>query len=253
MLNVVIFGCIVTGLAVGVISKLISDETLFQPVAAGTAAGAFIAIHYRLYRWKRSSARRKEIVERLVEATKLDCKDAGKILVIRAVDDEASLTLAFGAILNRLVPTITFWIVGMFFWAACISFYYSTFKLWMRGIPNHEDEAIGTTIGRALFAGILSSDWWIAVSVIAGVSYVAIALGRSLYGREMAMAPLECQINSQSAPDGAHLSKVVTLVSAERVRGLRHGIYDFDACASTIAQWACEELTRARASPHQGP
>jgi hypothetical protein len=103
-----------------------------------------------------------------------------------------------------------------------------------------------------LMATLSTLGWLAPLSAIAGALFVAFVLGRSVFGREMAMAPLECQINTQSAPDGANLSKVVTLVSAERVPGLRHGIYDLDDCAPTIAQWACDELTRAREPSHVG-
>jgi hypothetical protein len=95
-----------------------------------------------------------------------------------------------------------------------------------------------------LMATFSTLDWLALLSAIAGALFVAFVLGRSVYGREMAMAPLECQINTQSVPDGSDLSKVVTLVSADRVRGLRHGIYDLDDCAPTIAQWACDELVK---------
>jgi hypothetical protein len=100
MFSVIIFGFIVAGLAAVTVSTL-GGET---PLSWLVIIGASLAILYRYSRWKRGSPRRKEIVQRLVGATRLDCDNVRKLLIIRAIDDEASLTLAFGAILNRLVP-----------------------------------------------------------------------------------------------------------------------------------------------------
>ena len=67
-------------------------------------------------------------------------------------------------------------------------------------------------------------------------------LGRTVYGREMATAVLNCQINTQSVPDGTALSKLITLSSPRAERHLRHGIYEHVDCAETVAGWASEQL-----------
>jgi hypothetical protein len=235
MFSVIIFGFIVAGLAAVTVSTL--GET---PLSWLVIVGAFVAILYRHSRWKRGITRRKEIVQRLVAATRLDCDNVRKLLIVRAIDDEASLTLAFGAILNRLVPAaivVMYW-AFIYWWVVC--WYYFLSNLWKSGIPKQFEELQAMW----LMATFSTLDWLALLSAIAGALFVAFVLGRSVYGREMAMAPLECQINTQSVPDGSDLSKVVTLVSADRVRGLRHGIYDLDDCAPTIAQWACDELVK---------
>jgi hypothetical protein len=49
---------------------------------------------------------------------------------------------------------------------------------------------------------------------------------------------MECQINTQSAPDRHYLSQIVTLVSQSYVKSLRHGIYEHEFCAKAITDWA---------------
>ncbi len=53
---------------------------------------------------------------------------------------------------------------------------------------------------------------------------------------------MECQINTQSAPDAVGLSKIVTLVRRTYVKSLRHGIYDNEDCAKAISDWVRSRL-----------
>ena len=69
-------------------------------------------------------------------------------------------------------------------------------------------------------------------------------LAQSFHGRELAIAPMECQINIQSVPDASDLSKIVTLIpstKASRYRSgsRRHAIYDHEDCPMVIARWIC--------------
>ena len=66
---------------------------------------------------------------------------------------------------------------------------------------------------------------------------------RTVHGRELARNPMECQINTNSTPDAMGLSKIITLVRRTYVRSLRHGIYDHEDCAKTIANWVRSELS----------
>ena len=53
---------------------------------------------------------------------------------------------------------------------------------------------------------------------------------------------MECQINTQSTPDAAGLSRIVTLVRRAYVKSLRHGIYDHEECAKSISDWIHSQL-----------
>jgi hypothetical protein len=70
-------------------------------------------------------------------------------------------------------------------------------------------------------------------------------VSRMVHGRELAISPMECQINTQSAPDATDLSQVVTLVSRKYVKSLRHGIYEHENCASAISDWVRAQLDAA--------
>jgi hypothetical protein len=53
---------------------------------------------------------------------------------------------------------------------------------------------------------------------------------------------MDCQINTQSAPDGTGI-KIVTLVSDKYVKWFgRHGIYERDDCAKAISDWIQAQL-----------
>ena len=70
-----------------------------------------------------------------------------------------------------------------------------------------------------------------------------LAVARSAHGRELARSPMECQINTQSTPDAKGLLEIITLVPQTHVKSLRHGIYDHEDCAKTIANWVRSELS----------
>jgi hypothetical protein len=88
----------------------------------------------------------------------------------------------------------------------------------------------------AVFAGLA------ICSILTGILLGMLMVSRSVHGRELAVSPMECQINTQSTPDGVG-TKIVTLVRRTFVKSLRHGIYDHEDCAKTIANWVRSELS----------
>jgi hypothetical protein len=73
----------------------------------------------------------------------------------------------------------------------------------------------------------------VSIAVLAGLFLIA----RTVHGRELVRSPMECQINTNSTPDAKGLSEIITLVRRTYVRSFRHGIYDHEDCAKTIANW----------------
>jgi hypothetical protein len=162
-------------------------------------------------------------VEALQNATRLGTQfPAQRLLVVRAIDDEASLALALGRILNYVTA---YMIVNLGF-AVLLSAGVLKFMSEAGWLPSWADLAAGGIF--VLVTGTLGS---------------FLIAARSIHGRELAIAPMECQINTQSAPDASGLSKIVTLVSSQsrkphRYRsGLRHSIYDHEDCAKVIVSW----------------
>jgi hypothetical protein len=162
---------------------------------------------------RRATARQNK-VEALTDATRfgqIASAQAQRLLVIRAIDDEASLALALGTIFDYVITR---------------TIMYSL--LWLPLIP--------------LLLGMLSLGWSYNAAQILGYALIIMLLGalmvsRSVHGRELAVSPMECQINTQSAPDATDLSQIVTLISHGYVKSLRHGIYEHENCARAISDW----------------
>lgn len=211
---------------------------------------------YFIVRFKSRVAQRKDKSEELVRKSKLGFVDAIRLFVIRAIDDEASLTLAFGSILNRVIPKIFLLLpfVGLaaLLWsiASPIYFLFSGDRV----LYNEQDvrdwcfdvysDACGflemqqlEKLYAVFFAFRFSLSPLSSIVLLTGAALLfLVVLGRSVYGREMAFAPMECQISSHSSPDGINFSRVVTLPATPN-RRRRHGIYDRDDCIDEIARW----------------
>jgi hypothetical protein len=172
-------------------------------------------------------------LDKLHTATRLgELLSTQRLLVIRTIDDEASLTLALGAILNYvtarsiafiMVLYLVLWAIivpGLVLWAIIVP---GTLVAWFSKI----------TFAVALGVGVCST----LTIILFGI----LLASRSVHGRELAISPMECQINTQSTPDGVG-AKIITLVRRTYVKSLRHGIYDHEDCAKTIAHWVRLQL-----------
>jgi hypothetical protein len=173
----------------------------------------------------RRVAARQNRVEALADATRfgpIASAQARRLLVIRAIDDEASLVLALGTIFNYgTTKAIAFSSAILPFLIALLAFGLATWK------P--------------------SGDWHYNFAQIIGIALIFVLLGvltasRTVHGTELAMSPMECQINTQSAPDATDVSQVITLISHTYVQSRRHGIYEHENCARAISDWIHSQL-----------
>jgi hypothetical protein len=170
---------------------------------------------------------RQKQLAALESATRLgELASAKRLLVIRAIDDEASLTLALGTILNYATERLI------------------TYVLYLYGTMTFV-----TLFGNKWFPAVFSR-WAFPVALACFIVFTLLLFGalmvsRMVHGRELAISPMECQINTQSAPDAADLSQIVTLVSRKYVKSLRHGIYEHENCASAISDWVRAQLGAA--------
>jgi hypothetical protein len=172
----------------------------------------------------RAPARQNQL-DALKNATRLgELMSAQRLLVIRAIDDEASLTLALGTIVNystaRAIPFVLPLTVVLLFITYLIAFWFlkSDVFRWVK----------------LAFMG------WSAAWIIMLLGMLMVA--RTVHGWELAASPLECQINTQSTPDATGLSKIITLVRRTYVKSLRHGIYDHEDCPKAISDWVRSQL-----------
>jgi hypothetical protein len=184
-----------------------------------SSAVMFAILCFGLSWWiiRRAPARRAR-VEALRDATRLGkiaSAQAQRLLVIRAIDDEASLIMALGAIFNYVT-------VRVIAFAFLISGVLSSviINLWVDFLPALQLAFAALTI---MLLGLLVA-------------------ARTVHGWTLAVSPMECQINTQSTPDAKGLSAIVTLVRRTYVKSLRHGIYDHEDCARTISDWVRSQL-----------
>jgi hypothetical protein len=169
-------------------------------------------------------------------------KLGSRFIAIRAIDDEASFTLAIGGIgarlstiwlslLGFLRPDNVNWVLS----GSAIMLLMATFE--------PKAEVLGATLVAileiAFFVGplvFLASPLLVLFLVI--LSGVLKAL---VYGRELILFGFLCEVNAQSAPDGFAVS-AMTLQQVDRAGRLRHSLYDEPECPKTVAAWIAARL-----------
>jgi hypothetical protein len=221
--------CPLLGVLLGAALAMLSLSDHFGADSWGFAIAIFLLVTAMfLVGWwwiiRRAPARQVKL-DRLRLATRLGkLAPAQPLLVVRAIDDEASLILALGALLNHITARLITYIFLLQFLLL------PTFLLFadMKWVP---------WLGEATFGGAMLGA---IASTIA--LFGILILSRSVHGWELAASPLECQINTQSAPDAIGLSKIVTLPPHTYARSLRHGIYEHTDCAEAISVWVHSQL-----------
>jgi hypothetical protein len=230
-----------------------------------------VALSFLLYR-----AVRIKVAE-LVKLTSLSPSvRKHPLLILRAVDDEASLSLAAAAIGNRLsaviglcsnlifvatlilfLPVILvalFSVAGEFFDWKFLEDFDKTFGEYFDWAIESSGGVVVKAFGWGLYGAGVSA--FVALVLAPGIC-------KSFFGRELLFNYLGCNINSQSAPDsidrqsefhfgseGSSWGMVVTLADEGR-RGLRHCLYNDPQCVERIAAWlaaspACRSPRQAR-------
>jgi hypothetical protein len=195
---------------------------------------ALVTLPMLLIGWywiKKRPAARQNKVQALSLATRLgEAVASQRLLVIRAIDDEASLILALGAILNYITVKsimLVYWIMATLPVSVLLGLIFVL--IYQRSPVNHGPTWYIDVVGLLCSAFIV---------MLFGV----LAASRLVYGGELTKSPMECQINTQSAPDAIDLSQIVTLIWDKYVKTLRHGIYEHDNCAQVISDWVRSQL-----------
>jgi hypothetical protein len=179
---------------------------------------------------KRAARRRQDHVEILKTATRLGeivSPQAQRLLIIRAIDDEASLVLAFSTIANSFITRAIRYIRWIIF-GPISAILLSVVVIRCFKISFEQ--------------GFKQADWYedvikVGCSALILFLFGLLSVARTAHGRELAVSPMELQINTQSAPDAKGLSEIVTLVRRTHAKSLRHGIYEHEDCAKTISDW----------------
>jgi hypothetical protein len=195
--------------------------------------------------------RRSAWVNRLIGASMASPRSLAphKILVLRGVEDEAALVLAFGAFGARLAHTLAryserclpFWkkpwlilpksVVGsdLFLWMVIPAVVVGV-DLWVNGTLG--------TVGTTALVAVAFLAMFVTLSVF-GCNVL-----KSVHGRELLVGGFVCEVTNASAPDSLHQSvSIATLpVPMEYRQPIRHSLYDHRFCFRAIAAWLCNTL-----------
>jgi hypothetical protein len=152
-------------------------------------------------------------------------RDSDWLLVLRGVDDEASLSLAAGAIGNRIthfflgsfLPNVTAVFVLISFLAILITWFFGSVGDWWEQL------------------GLVGLGWAAAIATV--VLFLPGSF-RTVFGRELLLGCWRCEISADSSPDTIAGVRVNTFLRpGSREGGLRHSLYANPEVAPYIATW----------------
>jgi pimeloyl-ACP methyl ester carboxylesterase len=158
----------------------------------------------------------------LSEATSANASVLGdRLLVLRGVDDEASLTLAVGAATNRLMRVAYALLMRRVMWGLIIAYVVFFFAGWSK---TYILNLIGATMFLAAFALFLPG------------------FIRTVFGRELAFGAFRCDAAHDSVPDSCG-SLVKTFQNSADDNRLFHSLHQNPKVPQTIASWISEKET----------
>lgn len=151
-----------------------------------------------------------------------------RLLVLRAFDDEAALSLAAGAVATRIANLLAGKILFYpYLFIVLVSFLLPAL------IPSLSDwawspSAILRLIRESMYLGLAALTIGIMGPMLKGV-----------FGRELFLGAARCEISAESAPDISDRVDVTTLnpcIFTDMIRR-RHALYDNEACRNAISEW----------------
>jgi hypothetical protein len=180
-----------------------------------------------------------------------------RLLVLRAIDDEAAMSLAAGSIANRVAataaPVLGLMAIAM---STIILFLTVVFPAMLAFPPLRREVSLSSEQPYLSDFGIFLSQKFIEplISVIMADQFdqvigifsfaclvlIACVLGipKVVYGRELFTRSFGIDLDAHSAPDSVCNVKVMTLSRSSRAsRVLQHAIYEHPDCVPTIMDW----------------
>jgi hypothetical protein len=225
-------------------------HTLFGLLIGIPLLGILLAIispilGIRIDRNREFTARAKRIFEATDNASVI-ISNKLRILVLRAIDDEASLALAFGSIGNRLsllASSIFFKVVTYYCWfllvvlAGLWIFFNFAAQSWQNRFST-----LLTDQDFALWQFVFHLMIYLLPAFCCGLLLLSNAF-KAAYGRELLFGGMSYAISTHSAPDNSEMRlTIATLTTGERPSKLRHMIYDNPNCCRVIVSWIVENL-----------
>ncbi len=185
---------------------------------------------------------------------------APNLLVIRGVDDEAALALAFAAIaarINRVAMGVIWKLLLLFMFL--LGWVADTLAPWVLIGLGYLDINSPSALPE-FHANIMRPyGWALLAAAVSALMLVAVpALFRTWFGREFLIGAARCEVATDSVPDSTP-SRIITLetpyyrpfpwVQAEKSKQepsstlrMRHKIYNYPGCAPEIVKWVNERF-----------
>ena len=188
------------------------NSWLYAAMAAGGVAGLVVTWFF-INGW---NGRTSKIIRAATYDTRSDCTP--RMLVIRGVDDEASLSLAAAAIGSRLSHIIVFSVVP---WIYVPGFFLAII---LNGL--FKENPMVDSLMKVV----------IVVSALGALAFfVLLGLFKSAFGKEFLIGTMRCDIAVDSVPDTSQRVEAITL--APQTGTPRHQIYSHPQCVSEIVGW----------------
>lgn len=163
----------------------------------------------------------------LTESTMWDARAMdNRLLVLRGVDDEAALSLAAGAIANRLLRVFYQIIFSARVMIAVAIFGVLAFA--------------SLIIFSDTLLGVFQIVYFVLLCVAAGCLMLP-SMFRPVFGRELAFGAIRCDASFESAPD-TDRAKIVTLHDELGSKGLIHSIHQHPDVPSVIVHWIANTM-----------
>jgi hypothetical protein len=224
---------------------MIEYSRIFLYALVGTAVLAMIGVRSdlgkgALEKWRRA---RERFGERLVRYTSHEGLRQGKadFLIIRGIDDEATLSIAAGAI-GRKLAIFNVQLLDRIDDGARWIFY-------LLFLPLLGVFFLPRSLVESYMDGFLITAAYMLVGIIAIAGLVIVisnafaAMCLAVYGKELFMSSFSPQVSTGSAPDSPGPIAIYTLTRTDFPSpGFRHFIYNERGCAHYIVRWAMARI-----------
>lgn len=219
--------CVIASVVIGYyLYKLLVNEPEFDP--------GFFGEQERIA-WEETQPAWERKPRLLSQATTSDTSLLDdRLLVLRGIDDEASLVLAAGATTNRLMRLVYAFVFGKHFVRILLMIGFANVTLIILSYKQ---------IAYWLFSSLMFLLGFAAVGPLLAI--VASCLARAVFGREMVTGALRCDASFESTPDSSHVY-VRTIQSVGAGDNLFHSLYQNPMLPQIIASWITNDPLELR-------
>jgi pimeloyl-ACP methyl ester carboxylesterase len=198
------------------------DFTFYLATSALFYTAMLLFFRFLSIMHKRSTQKPSQRVERLIAQTEGGASWVGRTpLILRAIDDEAALSLAAGALTNRLSGLVIKVAQVVMLLLGCILLSIVT-------LGWHAEWAVSTIF---------------SLNVIIWAAAAGLQLSRGVFGRELLFGSmLSCEVNCQQSPD---VSGEIDVITLKDQLSFRHSMHEIKDVPQIIADWIALKSKRA--------